>query len=94
MYDYTFLVKYRYKHLPMGVRNSPDIYRRKMNKMFILFEFIQTYIYDMLITNKGDWSDHLEKSGLRLQKIKDNRLKCNIKISFLDKPKYNTWVSG
>ena len=32
--------KYRYKHLPMGVSNSPDIFQDKMSKMFRGFEFI------------------------------------------------------
>ena len=30
--------KYRYKRLPMGVSNSPDIFQEKMNKMFRGFD--------------------------------------------------------
>ena len=50
--------KYRYKHLPMGVSNSPDIFQDKMNKMFCGFEFIEAYIDELLIITKGDSSDH------------------------------------
>ena len=38
----------------------------------------EAYIGDMLIINKGDWSNHLEKLELTLQKLKDNGFKCNI----------------
>ena len=71
--------KYKYKCLPMGVYNSPDIFQAKMNKRFHGFEFIRAYIDDLLIITKGDWSNHLEKLELTLQKLKDNGLKCNIK---------------
>ena len=77
--------KCRYKRLPMGVSNSPDIFQEKINEMFCGFEFIQAYTNDMLIITKGDWSDHLEKLELTLQKLKDNGLKCNIEKSFFGK---------
>ena len=41
----------------------------------------EAYIGDMLIINKGDWSNHLEKLELTLQKLKDNGFKCNIEKS-------------
>ena len=71
-------VKYKYKCLPMGVYSSPDIFQVKMNELFHVFEFIRAYINDLLIINKGDWFDHLEKLKLTIQNNKDNRLKCNI----------------
>ena len=74
--------KYRYKRLPTGISNSLDIIQEKMNEIFRGFEFIRAYIDDLLIITKGDWSNHLEKLELTLQKLKDNRLKCNIKKSF------------
>ena len=49
----------QYKHLPVGVRNSLEIIQEKMNEMFRGFEFIQSYIDDLLITIQGDWSNHL-----------------------------------
>ena len=41
--------KYRYKSLPLGVANSPDIYQNKMNDLFQGSEFFRTYIDDLLI---------------------------------------------
>ena len=76
---------YWYKRLPMGVSNSPYIFREKMNGMFRGFEFIQVYIGDLLIITNGDWSYHLEQLEPTLQNLKDNGLKCNIKKSVLDK---------
>ena len=58
--------KYRYKRLPMGVSNSPEIFQEKMNEMFHGFEFIRAYTDDLLIITKGDWSDHVEKLELNL----------------------------
>ena len=48
------LGKYCYKHLPIGVDNSPDIFQQKMNYLFHGFEFIRTYIHNILILIKGD----------------------------------------
>ena len=45
---------YCYKHLPMGVANSPDIFQQKMNDLFHGLEFIRAYIDDLLILTKGD----------------------------------------
>ena len=72
---------YRYKPLPMGVSNSPDIFQEKMNEIFRDFEFIRAYIDDLLIITKGDWSDHSEKLEQTLQKLKDNGIKFNIEKS-------------
>ena len=52
--------KYRYKYLPMGVTNSPEILQQKMNDLFHEFEFICAYIYEILILNKRDWIDHVQ----------------------------------
>ena len=46
------LLKYRYKHLTMGVSNSLDIFQDKMNKMLFWFEFIISYINYLLIITK------------------------------------------
>ena len=42
-------VNYWYKHLPMEVANSPDIFQQKMNDLFHGFEFICAYIDDLLV---------------------------------------------
>ena len=51
-------VKYKYKHLPMGVCNSPDIFLEQMNELFRRMEFIREYIDDLLIISMGNCSDH------------------------------------
>ena len=53
--------KYRYKCLPMGVTNSPDIFQQKMNDLFHGFEFICVYIDELLVLTKGYWSDDEQK---------------------------------
>ena len=70
MYNYSSVGKYRYKNLPMGVANSPDIFQQKINDLFRGFEFIRAYIDDILILTKGDWTDHIHKLELSLNKLK------------------------
>ena len=70
--------KHKYKRLPMGICNSPEIFQEKMNKMFLGFEFIRSYISDLLIRTNGDWSYHLNKLERLLKNLKDNGLKFNI----------------
>ena len=41
--------KYSYKRLPMGIENCPDIFRKKMNDLFYVFEFICAYIDESLV---------------------------------------------
>ena len=55
-------VEYKYKRPPMGVCNSPYVFQAKMNKIFHELDFIQSYIDDLIIITKGDWSDYFEKS--------------------------------
>ena len=44
--------KFRYKLLTMGVVYSPDIFQQNMNNLFHGFEFIHSYIDDLLILTK------------------------------------------
>ena len=50
--------------------------------MFRGIEFIRSYINYLLVINRGDWSDHMNKLELVLKKLKANGLKCNIVKSF------------
>ena len=75
MYDYYSVGKYWYKRLPMGVVNSPDIFQQKINDLFHGFEFILTFIYDLLILTKISLTDHLQKLKLTLNKLKGKGLK-------------------
>ena len=71
----------------MGVAKSPDVFQQKMNDLFHGFEFIRVYIDDLLILTKVDWTDHIQKLELTLNKMKEKVLKCNIEISFFGKTK-------
>ena len=62
--------KYRYKRLPMGVANSPEIFQQKMNDLFHGLDFIRSYIYDILILTKGYLTDHVYKFELTPNKLK------------------------
>ena len=77
--------QYKYKRLPMEICNSPENFQENMNKMVYGFEFIRAYIDDLLIITKVYWPDHLNKLERFPQKLKENRLKCNIKKSFFGK---------
>ena len=52
--------RYRYKHLPMGVGNSPNILQEKICRMFRVFDFIQVYTNNLLIIIKADRDNHFK----------------------------------
>ena len=54
----------------MGVTNSPENFQQKLNDLFHGFEFIRAYIDYLLILSKGDWTDHVQKLELPLDKLK------------------------
>ena len=76
---------YRYKCLPMGVSNSPYIFRMKWTKCSTIRIYLSLHRQPIKITTKGDWFDHLEKLEPKLKKLKHNGLKCNIKNQFFGK---------
>ena len=52
---------YHYKHLLMGVDIYPYSFQHNMNYLFHEFEYIHSYIDQILISKKGDWTDHVQK---------------------------------
>ena len=66
----------------MGVANSADIFQHKINDLFHGLEFICAYIYVFWVLTKLDWTDHVQKLELRLNKLKEKVLKFNIGESF------------
>ena len=66
----------------MGIANYPEIFQQNMNDLFHGFEFIRTYIDELLILAKGYWKDHVHNLELTLNKLKEKVLKCNIENSF------------
>ena len=59
MYNNYPVEKYIYKHLPMGVANSSELFQQKMIDLFHGLEHICAYIYDLFILTKVDWIDHV-----------------------------------
>ena len=53
------LGKYCYKHLPMGIAYSQEIFQQKMNDLFRKFDFFCTYIDDLLILTKEYWTNYV-----------------------------------
>ena len=66
--------KYSYKRLTIVFANSPEIFQQKMNDLFHRFEFIRAYIDDIFILTKGDWTYHVQKLDLTLNKLKGKGL--------------------
>ena len=62
-------VKYCSKRLTMRVANSPDIFQQKMNDLFCGFQFICAYIYEILVFKKVEWTYHVHKLELTLNKL-------------------------
>ena len=74
--------KYEYQKLPMGLCNSPDIFQEKMNELFAGFEYVRTYIDDLLIISNGSYEDHLQKVDKVLNKLLSAGFKVNAEKSF------------
>ena len=66
----------------MGIKNSPDILLHKMNDLFHEFDFILSYIDEVLILTTGRLTDHVHKLELTLNKLKSSSIKCNIEKYF------------
>ena len=69
--------KYKYRKLPIGLCNSPDIFQEKMNKLFEGFEYVQAYIDNLMIMNNGSFKDHLRDLDTVLEKLETAGLKIN-----------------
>ena len=74
--------KYEYQKLPMGLCNSPDIFQEKMNELFAGFEYVRTYIDDLLIISNNSYDDHLNKLDTVLNKLQKSGFKVNAEKSF------------
>ena len=77
--------KYEYQKLPMGLCNSPDIFQEKMNEIFAGFEYVRTYIDDLLIISNNSYDDHLEKLDKVFNKLQKAGFKVNAEKSFFAK---------
>jgi Reverse transcriptase (RNA-dependent DNA polymerase) len=78
--------KYEYQRLPMGLCNSPDIFQEKMSVLMHDLEYVRAYIDDLLVITGQSYSDHLEKLGEVLSRLRNAGLKFNAKKSYFTKP--------
>ena len=69
--------KFKYRKLPMGLCNSPDVFQQKMNKLFAGFKYVRAYIDDLLIVTKRTFEDHLQDLDTVLEKLETAGLKIN-----------------
>ena len=49
-------------------------------------EFVQAYIYNLLVLTKGSYEDHLDKLEQTFKRLSEAGLKVNAKKSFLRAP--------
>ena len=71
--------KFRYKVLPMGIKNSPDIFQEIINNMFCDLEFTSAYLDDILIISDGSYQDHLDKVKVVLERLQRANFRANMK---------------
>ena len=80
--------KFRYRRLPMGVSGSPDIFQAKIYELMGDLEGVKAYLDDILVINKGDFSQHLEQ----LEEVFRRCLNTNLKLNaVLDSKRWNIW---
>ena len=74
--------KYKYLRLPMGIKNSPDIFQGIINNVFSGLDNVKAYLDDILITSNGTYEDHLKKVQEVLERLSQYGFVVNIKKSF------------
>jgi hypothetical protein len=70
---------YQYRRLPMGIKNSPDIFQSIMNDIFHDLDYVQCYIDDILITSQSNFEDHLEKLQKVLSRLEQTGFRANLR---------------
>jgi hypothetical protein len=73
--------KYQYLRLPMGISYSPDIFQEKMSDLMQCFDFVRTYLDDILVISGGTLDDHLEKMEVFFKILSDKGLRVNAQKS-------------
>ena len=74
--------KCEHLRLPQGLANAPDIFQEEMNNLFHELEFVHCCIDDLLVTNKGNFRDHLRKLEQVFSKLRHAGLQVNPTNSF------------
>jgi putative transposase len=74
--------KYWYKRLPMGIKNSPDVFQAVINDLLGDLDFVQVYLDDILITSNGSFQDHLDKLSVVFKRLKNANFCANLHKCF------------
>ena len=67
---------YRYRKLPMGISQSPDIAQELIEKTLHGIDGIEVYFDDVAVFS-NDWNSHMETLKLVLQRLPDNNFAVN-----------------
>ena len=73
--------KYQYLRLPMGIKNSPDIFQNIINDVMAGLENVRAYLDDILITTSGSYDDHLKQVAQVLSRLDNVGFAVNVKKS-------------
>jgi transposase InsO family protein len=71
--------KYQYLRLPMGIKNSPDIFQSIMMDLLGDIEYARTYLDDILITSDGSFQDHMNKLDTVLARLRAAGFRANVR---------------
>jgi hypothetical protein len=74
--------KYKYLQLPMGIKNSPDIFQGIINNIFLGLPDVRAYLDNILVTSNGTYKDHLKQVQEVLERLSQYGFVVNIKKSF------------
>ena len=69
---------YQHMVLPMGIKNSPDIFQGIMNSLFNDVLFASTYLDDILIFSDESIEDHLSKVCTVLERLDKSGFCANV----------------
>ena len=62
----------------MGIADSLEIFQEKMSDLTRQLEFVRTYLDDLIVFSKSNFSNHLEKLTRVLAKLCDSGLRFNV----------------
>lgn len=77
--------KYQYLRLPMGIKNSPDIFQAIMMDLLGDVDYARTYIDDILVTSDGSYADHLDKLSHVLERLQNAGFRANVRKCYFAK---------
>jgi dihydroorotate dehydrogenase len=73
--------KYKYEHLPMGIKIAPDVFQNIMSKLVQDMEYVKTYLDDLLILTNSSFKDYLLKLEMVLARLSIAEMRVKISKS-------------